>query len=245
MSCEHDCAKPTAFPRALFNRPGLPRIDYRIGTYSELRDRMLALLNCNPVLTAWTHRGVDDPGIALVESAAAVGDILTFYQELYANELYLRTSQWRESVAELVRLLGYRLAPGVAGEATFALAVKGEAPVTVPQGFGLKAQIEGLAKPGEFESTAELVAYPHLSQFHLYRPRRVPTIGNGTQSFFVSASPADGLSFKSGDRILVGTSTSASADPTRLESAQTLIVDRSWTSFGTLYVKFTTGVVLD
>lgn len=245
MSCDHDCAQPPAFPRVLSNRPGLPRIDYRIGTYSELRERMLALLDRNPTLAAWTHRGVDDPGIALVESAAAVGDILTLYQELYANELYLRTAQSRESVAELVRLLGYRLAPGVAGEATFALAVKGGAPVTVPQGFGLKAQIEGLAKPGEFESTAELVAYPHLSQFHLYRPRTVPSIGNGTQSFFMSVGPAEGLSFKSGDRILVGTTASATPDPTRLGSGQILIVDRSWTSFGALYVKFTTGLVLD
>ena len=53
-----------------------------------------------------------------------LGDILTFYQELYANEAYLRTAHWRTSIAELVRLLGYRLAPGLGGSGTFAFEVR-------------------------------------------------------------------------------------------------------------------------
>ena len=44
-------------------------------------------------LAHWTHREPDDPGIALLEVGAVLGDILTFYQELYANEAYLRTAQ--------------------------------------------------------------------------------------------------------------------------------------------------------
>ena len=106
MSCDHNCTPPAVFPKAITNRPGLPRIDYRIGASAELRERMIQLLNKDPRLAAWTHRGADDPGIALLEGTAIVGDILTFYQQLYANEQYLRTAQWRESVAELVRLLG-------------------------------------------------------------------------------------------------------------------------------------------
>src|SRR5689334_16748244 len=98
MSCKHDCEKPVEFPKTITNRPGLPRIDYRIGAYAELREHMMYLLNQDPTLSAWTHRGVDDPGIALLESAAVVGDILTFYQQHYANEQYLRTAQWRESI---------------------------------------------------------------------------------------------------------------------------------------------------
>ena len=58
------------------------------------------------MLASWTYRGADDPGIALIESASILGDILTIYQELYANELYLLTATLPRSVAELVRWLG-------------------------------------------------------------------------------------------------------------------------------------------
>ncbi len=88
------------FPRRAENRPGLDRIAYRIGRYPEFREQMLRLIDSAPALAAWTHREPDDPGIALIESAAIVGDILAFYQELYANEAYLRSIAWRESVAE-------------------------------------------------------------------------------------------------------------------------------------------------
>lgn len=174
MSCKHECTKPPVFPKDIVNRPGLDHIDYRIGTYADLRAHMLDRLNKEPALVAWTHRGADDPGIALLESAAAVGDALTFYQELDANEAYLRTAEWRESITELVRLLGYRLSPGIGGLATFALAVKGDKPVTVSRGFGFKAPLEGLDAPAEFESVAEATTYPHLSRFSLYRPRLAP-----------------------------------------------------------------------
>ena len=174
MSCTHDCDKPPVFPRRIHNRPALSKIDYRIGTYADMRLHMLDLLNKAGDLNAWTHRGPDDPGIALLESAAMAGDILTYYQNLYANEAFLRTATWRESIAELVQLLGYRLAPGIGGEAYFALAVKGPTSVTVPEGFGFKAQLQGLKQPAEFESTKELIAHPHLGRFNLCRPRLSP-----------------------------------------------------------------------
>lgn len=179
-SCKHDCDKPALFPRAIFNRPALPEIDYRIGSYSSMREYLLDQLNKSLILSDWTHRGADDPGIAILEGAALVGDVLTFYQQLYANEAFLRTADWRESVSQLVQLTGYRLAPGVSGEAIFALKVKGEGKVSVPAGFGFKAQLEGQDKPDEFESSQTVNAWPHLSEFNLYcPPRPAVNIGNG------------------------------------------------------------------
>ncbi|HKQ31545.1 MAG TPA: hypothetical protein VJS66_09685, partial [Burkholderiales bacterium] len=242
MACKHNCEKPEVFPKPIVNRPGLPRIDYRIGSYAELRARMFELLNQDAALSAWTHRGADDPGIAILEGAAVVGDILTFYQQLYANELYLRTAQWRESVAELVRLLGYRLAPGIGGEASFALAVKGTAPVTIPVGFGLKADLDGQTKPSEFESTQAVTAYPHLNAFSLYRPRHTPYITSSTQTVYVFSSegiPA-GLTLEEGDRVMIGSSNSSDSD--RLENVRVLIVESAWEEFGRLYVKFKTPI---
>ena len=126
QECRNDCIEELLFPRVIENRPGLSRIDYRIGTYSNILEALHRQLNNDPLLARWTHREPDDPGIALLEGAAIVGDILTFYQQHYANEAYLRTAQWRESIADLVRLTGYLLSPGVGGKALFAVEIKDE-----------------------------------------------------------------------------------------------------------------------
>lgn len=186
--CRNDCVEPLDFPKKIYNRSGLSHIDYRIGTYADFREAMFRKLNQNEVLKNWTHRESDDPGIALLEGVAVLGDILTFYQELYANEAFLRTAQWRESIADLVRLLGYQLSPGVGGKATFAFKFKGDKQIVVPAGFPLKVQLKDLAQIADFETIAETVAYPELSEFNLYRPYLIPDIKNGTNSFSIETA---------------------------------------------------------
>ncbi len=225
--CRNDCTAPLDFPREIFNRPGVSHLEYRIGTAADFLEAMLRALDQNQELKAWTHRAPDDPGIALLEGAAILGDILTFYQELYANEAFLRTASWRESIADLVRLLGYRLSPGVGGKAVFAFEVKGETPVTIPAGFPLKAPLQGLEQPAEFETSQEAIAYPWLSKFHLYRPLVPPNITPETTEFcFSPSAPADSpVVLENGDRLLVGDLDSV-ADPTRLRNSEIVIVDQ-------------------
>jgi hypothetical protein len=209
--CLHFCKDGLIFPKRPANRPALDRIDYRIGAYAEFRAAMLARLNIQPVLLGWTHREPDDPGIALIEGAAILGDILTFYQDLYANEAYLRTAQWRESVAELVRLLGYRLAPGLGGRGRFAFEVKGALPVTIPAGFGIEVDLEGAEEPAEFETEKDFIAYPHLSRFHFYRPRIYGSFISGGASKVELAAVGGSSSpdvlksadLKAGDRVML------------------------------------------
>ena len=233
MSCEHDCEHPPVFPRIIFNRPGLDAIDYRIGSYADMLTDMLGHLDAAPALARFTHRKPDDPAIALLQSAAVVGDILSFYQQLYANEAYLRTAQWRDSVADLVKLLGYRLAPALGGHARFALLANGATPVTVPRGFGFQASLDGAPKPANFESRTQTTAYPGLSAFNLYRPRLTPPIVNGADTFVTSGAPAD-MSLKGGDRLMVGV---ARTDDGSLDHSQIVAVDKVWTAFGLRYVK--------
>ncbi len=209
--CKHDCDKPPIFPRPISNRPALPEIGYRIGSYSSMREYLLDQLNKSVVLSDWTHRGADDPGIAILEGAALIGDVLTFYQQLYANEAFLHTADWRESVSELVQLTGYRLAPGVAGEATFAVKVKGEKKVSIPSGFGFKAQLEDQSKPDEFESSHASSAWSHLSEFRLYCPPKPPaniTAGLNKLELEAVAGKHDiatlaELEISSGDRLML------------------------------------------
>jgi hypothetical protein len=200
---------------------------------------MLSLLDASPELAEWTHRLPDDPGIALIEAAAEVGDILSFYQNLYANEAYLRSAKWRQSVADLVRLLGYRLAPGLGGRARFALAVKGTQPVLLPAGLGIKAQLAGEDKPAVFETSAELLAQPALSRFHLYRPRQTPAIRYGTDSFALVADAGASVTLKAGDRLMVGVARDGGDS---FDHMQVLVVDKISTSFGSTVVKMKGGV---
>src|SRR5262249_13670578 len=186
MACKPYIVDPFAFPRRPSNRPGLSRIAYRIGRYADFVEAMTRGIDAAPELSAWTHREADDPGIALVEGAAILGDILSFYQEHYANEAFLRTAAWRERVSELVGLTGYRLAPGIGGRATLAFEARGTSPVTIRQGFPVKVELEDLPTPADFQTSAELVAWPHLGRFNLYRPRvYAATIAAGASSFEV------------------------------------------------------------
>lgn len=239
MSCKHDCPPPPLFPKPIFNRPALRHIDYRIGNYADVRAHLLDQLNRQPALAALTHRGADDPAIALLEGDAIVADILTFYQTLYANETYLRTAQWPQSITDLVRLTGYRLAPGVGGETTFALTIKGNRSVTVPADFGLKAQLEGMDKPVDFETRAALEAVPALGLFTLYRPRHTPPIADGSSVLRVSSLD---VVLKVDDRLLLGEPVGAAANPSRLINTQVVGIAEVWDSFGQRYVRLKTPI---
>lgn len=228
--CGNDCTELPDFPRRITNRPGLDTIDYRIGDYTAMRAHMLAAIDAAPALTAWTHRRADDPGIALIEASAIVGDILSLYQQTYANEAFLRTAAWRDTVAELVRVIGYRLAPGLGGRARFSIAVKGLLPVTLPKGFAITAKLPSAPKPAQFEATEALVARPALSKFHLYRPRHVPSIINGSDTFQLDIG--NDVALAKGDRLMVGTAVNRT-----LRHTQILVVEKVWESFGVRLVK--------
>lgn len=220
--CRNDCRAPIAFPRAIANRPGLPRIGYRIGTYADFREALFHALNQNPVLAPWTYRGADDPGIALLEGAAIVGDILTFYQEVYANELYLTTAMLPRSITELVRLIGYRPSPGVGGRGIFAFEVSGDKPITIPARFPLTADVTGLEEAADFETVEQIVARPALSKFPLYRPSTTPAIASGTATFAANAAQlaAAGITLEKGNRLMLASSATAPS------SYQIAVIDR-------------------
>lgn len=211
MACNPLITDHFEFPRRAQNRPGLPRIAYRIGRYDDFVEAMIRRIDAAPELVAWTHRDPDDPGIALIQGAAIVGDILSFYQEHYANESFLRTAAWRESIAELVRLTGYRLAPGLGGRATLAFEARGRSPVVIREGFPVKLELADVATPVDFQSDVELTAWPHLGRFNLYRARHYGPVIQGGQAKFELAS-SDGaddsqaletVELKKGDRLLL------------------------------------------
>jgi hypothetical protein len=187
-------------PARVENRPGLSAIAYRVGTHAQFKETMLARLSGSRqgALRAFTTRADEDFTIALIDAWAVVSDVLTFYQERIANESYLRTATERLSVAELARLIGYRLRPGVSASVHLAFTVEGapgalgpainlgssaqvvlEPPPPVPVPSGVKVQ--SIPGPGEKAQTYETVeaiearaawnaVHPRLTQ-----PQRVLT----------------------------------------------------------------------
>lgn len=204
MACQPFTTDDFLFPRPANNRPALPHIVYRIGRYGDFYEQMLRNIDAAEPLLAFTHREPDDPAIALLQGAAIVGDILSFYQEHYANEAYLRTAQWRESVADLVRLTGYRLAPGLGGRATLAIEARGTAPVTIRAGWPAKADLADVPDPADFQTVEELIAQPALSRFNLYRRRIAqPLLAAGGTHLELSASAQAAAQLKKGDKLLL------------------------------------------
>ena len=120
-------------PMALYNRPGLSVIAYRVGSYADFRSGMQARLSASDqaALAGLRTRDDDDFTIALLDAWSVVSDVLTFYQERFINESYLRTATERLSVLEQARLIGYQLSPGVAASTYLAFTL--EDPPGAPQ----------------------------------------------------------------------------------------------------------------
>lgn len=154
----------TETPEFIGNRPALSCVGYRAGRYATFDASMTACLS-QPAYAPMSLLRTRDPGdfsIALIDSWAVVLDILTFYQERFANEAWLRTARDARSVFELSRLIGYVPSPGVAatGVVAFTLSDAPGSPDNVPIPAGTRIQsVPGPGqKPQVFETAADLIA---------------------------------------------------------------------------------------
>ncbi len=133
---------------------------------------MKAALARKPALQGLTTRVDDDFGIALLDAAATVMDVLTFYQERIANEGYLRTATERLSLLELARSIGYELRPGVAASTYLAFELE-SAPGSLPLvslTAGVRAQ--SVPAPGELPQTFETIeAIEARVEWNLLKPQ--------------------------------------------------------------------------
>lgn len=119
--------------RSLDNPPGRPALSWRAGTYPSFLAAMAARMR-GATLPDGDHAGTRPLArldlaerhnwvMALAGAWAAVGDVLTFYQERILNEGFLRTAVEDLSVRELVLTVGYVPHPAVAGSAPLAFTV--------------------------------------------------------------------------------------------------------------------------
>jgi predicted phage baseplate assembly protein len=207
-------------PASIANRPGLPALSYRVGTHGAFFESMKARLSSLTLeapgadgqtleifqpLGGLTSRDPGDPAIALLDSWAVVGDVLTFYQERIANEGYLRTATERRSVLELARLVGYTLRPGVAATVYFAYTLEDKQldPVEIP--IGARAQsIPGPDElPQSFETSENWITRSEWNnlQVRQHKPQKI-TLRNalGLETIYVAGANTN---LKAGDLLLL------------------------------------------
>jgi len=85
-----------------------PVIDYTSKDWAILRADMIALI---PTFAPkWTDRNDTDFGIVLINLFAYAVDILNFYQDRIANEMFLPTATQRQNVINILRLIDFELA---------------------------------------------------------------------------------------------------------------------------------------
>jgi hypothetical protein len=151
-------------PEVITNRPALSTIVYRAGRHPTFNASMLAALSdaSFPALAGLRTRDTTDFSIALLDAWAVALDILTFYQERFANEAFLRTAVDQRSVIELAALVGYKPSPGVAASTVLAFTLS-SAPgspdnVLIPAG----TRVQSVPGPGQtaqvFETSTDLTA---------------------------------------------------------------------------------------
>jgi uncharacterized phage protein gp47/JayE len=127
-------------------------VAYRIGTYGSFRETMLEAIAMTPELAGLGTRRDDDYSIALLDLWAAAADVLTFYQERYANEVFLRTAQQTQSLRRLAGLLGYDPRPGVAGLVELAFTADTGKSIQVPIGLRVQSVPAQNQQPQTFET---------------------------------------------------------------------------------------------
>ncbi|MEV6483939.1 baseplate J/gp47 family protein [Streptomyces sp. NPDC051576] len=123
-----------------------PAIDYTDKDFASLRTAMLRLAQQR--LPEWTDQSPADLGMLLVDLFAYVGDIMLYYQDRIASELFPGTATERASIVDLLRLIGYELTPAAPAMADLLLTFPrpaGPRTVTVPSGAQFAARPPGAA----------------------------------------------------------------------------------------------------
>lgn len=182
----------TLTPRLIQNLPGQRSLRYRVGTYPEFFESMLAALSRGTpglasgealereqaILRHLTARDQDDPSIALLDAWAVIADVLTFYNERYATEAFVGTALHRDSLYELANQVGYATRPGLASSVylTFEVDDKSDT-VLIPGGTQAKSTpIPGSGQRAEtFETVQDFVAHPSFNRIRpeLTRPHNL------------------------------------------------------------------------
>ena len=142
MSCsQHEncpCDK-VMFPPERAIHAGLDTIPRQIALFTDFRNAMLSKIRTMSTLHSWRGREMDDAGIMLIEMWSYLCDVVSFYDEVIANESYIRTAKLRSSLRKLTGLLGYIPIPAVGSIAKLAVLAEGFNEILIPEGTAFRS----------------------------------------------------------------------------------------------------------
>ncbi len=192
MNCKCDKFQ---FPLPMSIAAGLTRLLRQTGTFPDFRRALLhaasvphgTALEEDPVwskryllerdrdslkksldaIGRWRGRHPQDFGIMLFELWAYVCDLTSFYDEVIANETYVRTASRRDSLRRLIAPLGYIPRPAVAALAELVGFAEGRQVVTLPVGTAFRSGAFKGNPPQVFEVTSETTIHPLLNEWSL------------------------------------------------------------------------------
>jgi hypothetical protein len=155
------------FPPVLRIMAGLNTIPRQIAGFSDFRSAMLADIHSKLPLNRWRAREGDDPGIMLLEMWAYICDSIAFYDELIANESYMRTARQRASVNKLASLLGYVPRPAVASIVSLAAMGEGKQMLKIPAGTAFRSGAWDGNPPQVFETSRDLFIHAFTNRWNI------------------------------------------------------------------------------
>jgi hypothetical protein len=190
------------FPAELRIPSGLVQLNRQIATFPDFRRALLARIPAYIPLREWRARDLSDFGLMLLEMWAVLADSVSFYDEVIAHELYLRTARLRPSVRKLTGLLGYVPRPASSSSVVLAATADGRIAVDVPAGSGFRSGAFAGNPPQVFETSADRIIHPAFNSWAiaLVRPDTFPPDAPD-QDFILAESGS--VSAKPGDFVLL------------------------------------------
>jgi len=101
-----------------------------------------------------------------------VSDVQSFYDEVIAHEVYMRTARLRPSLRKLVNLLGYVPRPAVAASVSLATLAEGRKQVVLPKGLAFRSSAFDNEAPQVFELDAKTFIHPLNNKWSLKAPQQ-------------------------------------------------------------------------
>ena len=178
MSCP--CDESVIF-KPLDIAAGLDDLPRQIGGFPQFRRAMLSALGQQTALDSWHAGGEDDLGVMVLEMWAYVCDVLSFYDEVIANETYVRTADLRASLRKLTGLLGYIPRPAVSASVILTALAEGRNALTLNTGTAFRSEAFESEKPQVFELNKQTTIHPLHNNWKL-DPQREDTLGEGEAS---------------------------------------------------------------
>lgn len=139
------------------SRTPTQRIDYTSKDYEAFRNMMLKSLGIK--MPEYTDLRQSDAGVVILELLAQGLDILSYYQDTIANEVFLSTEEQRDNALKWCQMLGYtpRNSSPARFKQVFVLSSAQDTPTTIPQGTVVKTVVSSIEPEIKFETEEDLI----------------------------------------------------------------------------------------